>query len=57
MKEKSITPKEMLGFALSTLINTMISAFGAPIGPVIAALLIGVVIGGYLVDRYHGAGR
>jgi hypothetical protein len=32
------------GVALSILVNTIISAAGAPVGPVIAALLIGFAV-------------
>src|SRR5437588_785420 len=32
------------------------SGFGAPVGPVIAALMIGGLIGAYLMNRYHEAG-
>lgn len=56
MKEFFISNKDLLAIGLSTLINTMISAFGAPVGPVIAALLIGGLIGAYLMNRYHRAG-
>jgi hypothetical protein len=56
MTEYDISPKELLAFGLSTLINIMISAFGAPIGPVIAALLIKAVIGGYVIYRYDRGG-
>jgi hypothetical protein len=56
MTEYDISPNELLAFGLSTLINIMISAFGAPIGPVIAALLIRAVIGGYVIYRYDRGG-
>jgi hypothetical protein len=56
MDKDFISTKDLLAIGLSTLTSTMISAFGAPIGPVIAALLIGGLIGAYLTNRYHRAG-
>ena len=52
MTDDFISRNELLAIGLSTLINTMISAFGAPVGPVIAALLIGGLIGAYLMHRH-----
>jgi hypothetical protein len=49
------TPQQLLAFGLSLLINTMISAFGAPVGPIIAAVLIGLVIGACLMYTYDRA--
>jgi hypothetical protein len=51
MDKNFISTKDLLAIGLSTLINMMISAFGAPVGPIIASLLIGVLIGAFLVDR------
>jgi hypothetical protein len=56
MDNDFITSKDLLAIGLSTLISTIISAFGAPVGPVIAALLIGGLIRAYLMNRYHRAG-
>ena len=56
MDKNFLSTKDLLAIGLSTLINTMISAFGAPVGPIIAALLIGGLIGAYLMNRYHRAG-
>jgi hypothetical protein len=49
MNGNDITPKRLLAFGLSTLINIMTSAFGVSVGAVIGALLIGGLIGGFLV--------
>jgi hypothetical protein len=46
-----ITTKDALGLGLSVLLNTLITAFGAPIGPIIVALMLGVAIG-VLIDRH-----
>jgi hypothetical protein len=44
------------GLVLSVL-PTVIAAFGAPVGPIIVALIIGVAIGCWITDRPTEAGK
>ena len=57
MPEKNLKINDPLGLGLSILLNIMITAFGAPIGPLIVAFLIGLIVGGVIVHNHHRAGQ
>lgn len=50
MNDNNLKIKDPLGLGLSLLLNIVISAFGAPVGPIIVALIIGVVIGCWIMN-------
>ncbi len=57
MVMKHLEIKDPLGLGLSILLNTLITAFGAPVGPLIVAFLIGLLLGTVIVHNHNRAGH